>query len=535
MARTRSRPRPDHAQTLTPVAEHCPECQHTLWASYDNFRTVTTLDSILRLTLHIRRCPNPACSRFHKPYRPEAEPHFALPHHEFGLDVIAVVGRLRHAEHRSVPEIHHELTRRGAAVAQRTVTNLLDRYDELRALATADPQRLAPLLREQGRVVLAIDGLRPAVGHEVLWALRDCLGGEVLLPRSLLSATTKDIASMIREVRDALPVPITGAISDGQDTIRKAVARTLPGVPHQLCHFHYPREAAKPISEADRHAKKGLKRRVRGVRPIERAAEADDDVEAEIVRGYCAAVRAALTDDGLPPLAAPGLKLRGRLAKIAGSPDRVAARAGGLPGGLRKLRQLLHKGLGETAALWPPVRLAYRWVERVARLLANKRKLSAQAVRQRLSQVLTKMRKAAAAAKEGALREQLQHFVKVTKSYWRGLFRCYAPADIPRTNNDLEHLFGSYRYQGRRASGRKRASAGVVVMGAARIVSGQATVGRPEEGLLLPRDYVGRWQQERIELEKRREARRQQRRFRRDPDAYLTRLEELLLQLSLPP
>ena len=87
---------------------------------------------------------NPDCPRFLRPYRPEAEPHFALPYHEFGLDVMALVGRLRHAEHRSIPEIHRELTGRGLVVAQRTVTNLLDRYDELRALATADPERLEP-------------------------------------------------------------------------------------------------------------------------------------------------------------------------------------------------------------------------------------------------------------------------------------------------------------------------------------------------------------------------------------------------------
>jgi hypothetical protein len=535
MARIRPRPRPNRAQTLTPVADHCPECQHTLWADYDNFRTVTTLDAVLRLTLHIRRCPNPQCSRFHKPYRPEAEPHFALPHHEFGLDVIAAIGQLRHAEHRSVPEIHHELTRRGVALAQRTVTNLLDRYDELRALAAADPQRLDPLLRAQGRVVLAIDGLQPNVGHEILWVLRDCLCGEVLLSKSLLSATIKDIAAMLREVRDALPVPITGVISDGQDTIRKAVARTLPGVPHQLCHFHYLREAAKPVSEADRHAKKELKKRVRGVRPIERAAAAEEDVEAEIVRDYCAAVRAALTDDGLPPLAAPGLKLQDRLEKIAASLDHVQALAGRLPGGLKKLRQLLHKGLEETASLWPPVRVAYRWVKRVARVLANPKQLPAKDVRRQLSAVLGQIRQAAARAKAEEVREQLAWFVKVTKSYWPGLFRCYDAADLPRTNNDLEHLFGSYRYQERRASGRKRASAGMVVMGSVRVVSGLATRQHPEEGLSLPSDYVARWQQARAELEKRREARRQQRRFRRDPDGYLKKLEELLLQLSLPP
>ena len=254
--RRRPRPQPDRALTLKPITLDCPECQHRTRADYNNFRTITTLDGVLRLTLSIRRCPNLDCPRFLRPYRPEAESHFALPYHEFGLDVMATVGRLRYAEHRSIPEIHRELTRRGIVVAVRTVTNLLDRYDELRALATADPKRLEPLLRDQRRVILAIDGLQPDVGHEVLWVLRDCVSGEILLAKSLLSSTAPDLAGLITEVRQALPVPITGAISDGQESIRKAVARALSGVPHQLCHFHYLREAAKPIYEADRHAKK---------------------------------------------------------------------------------------------------------------------------------------------------------------------------------------------------------------------------------------------------------------------------------------
>ena len=112
--------------------------------------------------------------------------------------------------------------------------------------------------------MLAIDGLQPDVGHEVLWMFRDCLSGEVLLAQSLLSATARDLACLIDEARGALPVPITGVVSDGQASIRKAVAKALTGVPHQLCHFHYLREAARPIYEADRHAKKEFKKRVRG-------------------------------------------------------------------------------------------------------------------------------------------------------------------------------------------------------------------------------------------------------------------------------
>lgn len=538
--RRRPRPQPDRALTLTPVTVDCPECRHRTYADYNNFRTITTLDGVIRLTLTIRRCPDPACSRFLRPYRPEAEPHFALPYHEFGLDVMALVGRLRYAEHRSIPEIHRELTRRGIVVAQRTVTNLLDRYDELRALATADPERLGPLLRPQGRVILAIDGLQPDVGHEVLWVLRDCLSGEILLARSLLSSTAKDLAGLIDQVRRALPVPITGVVSDGQESIRKAVAQALKGVPHQLCHFHYLREAAKPIYEADRHAKKELKKRVRGIRKIERAAEekaesGEDDAEADVVQGYCAAVRAALTDDGLAPLAAPGLELHDRLDQIAASLDRVAARAGDLPGGLVRLRQLLRRGLEETAALFPAVREAYKWVHRAARILKNEGGLPAKEVRRRLVQLLVRMRQAAATTAEPSVRAGLKQFLKVTRSYWPGLFRCYESADVPRTNNDLEQTFGSHRYHERRASGRRRGSPSLVVMGSARVISGLATRLRPEEGLVLRPGYVEGWQELRADLERRRESRRKQRRFRHDPAAYLVQLERQCLQLTLPP
>ncbi len=90
------------------------------------------------------------------------------------------------------------------------------------------------------------------------------------------------------------------------------------------------------------------------------------------------------------------------------------------------------------------------------------------------------------AAKGSAVGEQLKRFAKVSKSYWPGLFACYGSKDVPRTNNDLEHLFGSHRYHERRASGRKRASPGLVVMGPVRVLAGLATRLRPEEGLELP-------------------------------------------------
>src|ERR1700755_28828 len=151
----------------------CPACGHPMRLRYDNCRTLVTLAGPVRLRLKIRRCERGDCSRHHRPYRPEGEGALALPEHEFGLDVIALLGTLRHREHRSVPEIHQTLRAREMAIAERSVTNLLDRYEELLATSLSDGTQLGRRLATQGRVFLELDGLQPNVGHEVLWVIRD--------------------------------------------------------------------------------------------------------------------------------------------------------------------------------------------------------------------------------------------------------------------------------------------------------------------------------------------------------------------------
>ena len=149
---------------LAPERTHCPHCERPLRADYANHRTIHTLEGVTRLNLTIRRCHHAPCSAYKWPYRPEAEGGVALPRHEFGLDVIALIGRLRYTEHRSVPEIRSHLAGRSLMICERTVTNLLERYDELLTVSLADDRRLRQLLAKQGRVILAIDGLQPDVG-----------------------------------------------------------------------------------------------------------------------------------------------------------------------------------------------------------------------------------------------------------------------------------------------------------------------------------------------------------------------------------
>jgi hypothetical protein len=123
----------------------------------------------------------------------------------------------------------------------------------------------------------------------------------------------------------------------------------------------------------------------------------------------------------------------------------------------------------------------------------------------------------------------------VTTSYWPGLFQCFEVAGLPRTNNDLEHFFGSARHHERRAIGRKGAAPGMVLRGPVRLLTAVATRTQPVGAAELRPADLQAWWDLRRELQQRAHARQAQTRFRRDPAAYLAALEAALLQLTLPP
>jgi hypothetical protein len=174
----------------------------------------------------------------------------------------------------------------------------------------------------------------------------------------------------------------------------------------------------------------------------------------------------------------------------------------------------------------------FDWVYRAAHELSNHDRLSGAGVRDRWDGVVRGMDFLAAGRAD--LAEPLRHFVKVSRSYEPGLFHCYDVAALPRTNNDLEQLFGSHRHHERRCSGRKVASPGLVVRGSVRLVAGLMTrLGEATADDLVPTDVLA-WQELRAGLGYRKAARVQQRRFRRDPAAYLKNLETLARQSGLP-
>ena len=526
------RVKPTQWRTLEALRRECAGCGRELKWNYTKHRTVATLSGVLGLEVRIYVCLNRECNYYRRPYPPEEEGRIALPYYGYGLDVLALIGALRYREHASVLQIHGQLLARGLQMGKRNVTYLMECYDELVTLSV-DRSARRERLRCQGRAILAIDGLQPDVGQEVLWLIREVLSREVLLARPLLSSASPELAGLLRKASSELDVPVVGAVSDGQESIRLAVAEALPGVPPQLCHFHYLRQAAFPIYEADRHAKKELKKWVRGVRRVERAMEEQEDEVAQITQGYCAAIRAALTDDGQAPLDPGGLQLQERLSAIRQSLEAVTTPQGRLPKPLESIKKILHRALDKTATLWPDIRRAYDWLWEAAHILKNTAAEGAESVKARYAALRDRVRDQAEQA--GSLQEAVAHFLAVTQSFWPGLFHCYAVPGLPATNNDLEQFFGSIRHHERRVSGNKKASASLVLRGAVHVFAYVLTVLAPFTAEQLAPADLEAWRKQRRTLRARRQTRVLQRRFRRNPGKYLAELEGRLLRLNLPP
>jgi hypothetical protein len=198
-----------------------------------------------------------------------------------------------------------------------------------------------------------------------------------------------------------------------------------------------------------------------------------------------------------------------------------------------RLKGILQEGLTATAPLWPTVRVAYGWVHRAARILTHEEQHTGAAVKRRLSGLLGAMTQHQAAA--GTLAPALMHFLKVSRSYWPGLFHCYEVAKLPRTNNDLEQCFGAHRYHERRATGRKGASPALVLSRSIRLVAAMATRLQLFSAWEIAPETLDAWHHLHYELAIQRQHRTLHRRFRHDPTSYLAQLEADLLKLSLPP
>jgi hypothetical protein len=196
---------------------------------------------------------------------------------------------------------------------------------------------------------------------------------------------------------------------------------------------------------------------------------------------------------------------------------------------------ILDNALTATAAYWPSLILFFTWLGQATAILNNPRQPPAAFVRAQYQALLASFAAALLTPAGETLREWGYHFLKITQRYWTGLFPCYEVAGLPRTDNDVEHLFGKLPHQERRTTGRKVATPSLIIRDSVRVLSAVLSWLQP----LTPRqlgqvDWV-QWQEERRQLGKLRQTRVLQLRFRQQPEPYLAALEARLVKLSLLP
>lgn len=294
----------------------CPRCGAALRFAYRRKRRVILLRERLALDVDVDRCSEAACP-LHAGFAPPEEARLALPKFIYGLDVLTEIARLRWGLRQSLSEMHAALrSTYDLPISERSVDYAMQTWQELATASVLRDRRQIAALKAQGGIILGIDGLQPEKGHETLYLLRDSLSHTNLLTRSLTNSSATHVAALIDEVK-AMGIPILGVVTDKQHSLVLAVDQALPDTPHQLCQFHFFRNLAQPVVEADRAMKKRIKKTLRGIAPVERSLEARQDAAGVAqATAYCIALRATLNDTGTPPLDPGGLKMVARLRQI---------------------------------------------------------------------------------------------------------------------------------------------------------------------------------------------------------------------------
>jgi len=322
-----------------------------------------------------------------------AEAQITLPYWLIAWDLFCWLGFRRFTRHWSIPQLQAELRdSHHIRLSDDAIAGYLRRYRCMVAARHQDPDLLAQHYKDVDKLVLTIDGLQPEKGHETLYVVRELRGKRVWFAEALLSSSAAEVQRLIAKAKDwanQLGKPVELWMSDKQDAFVTGIEAEFPKVPHRYCQNHFLRDVAKPMLEADSHAKVQMRKKVRGLRAIERevlddrrVAQAASDATAsarsvsvasepaasgepacgptadfavdqtevlsppaaseqaaaaepadeagQVVLDYCCAVRGILNDDQGGPLHPPGIRMAEALQEVGLSLQRnLDAKKGG--------------------------------------------------------------------------------------------------------------------------------------------------------------------------------------------------------------
>ena len=492
----------------------CAVCGAALHICDHRRHRIFTLQGPVEVVCKLAHCSDRHCAAHAKTRSPYAETALTLPWWLIGWDVFCWVGHRRFARHWSVPQIRSELADTyQIPLSADAIEDAVRRYQTMLAARQQAPQVVAAAYRNVAALVLSIDGLQPEKGHETLYVVRELNAKRIWFAEALLSSSADEVRRLLIQARawaTRLGLPVHLWLSDKQDAFVTGIAAEFPGVPHRYCVNHFLRDLAKPMLEADSHAKVTMRRKVRGLRAIEREVlqqrrriagappavapaltppappppahqlakavpvATDPPADAgEVVLDSCSTVRGILNDDQGGPFQPPGLRMAEALGDVRASLQRNldANRRGRAHTQLQRLAAYIDRGVADVQAEHQGIRQSLQELQRVAATLtsANGAATTRQAQFTRLQEEFA-----------GLATPFYQHMAGVMASFAAGLFVGGDTRPFLQDNLELERWFRKPKGHERRIHGHRHAGVRIVQEGPTLLLALDAHGTHPE-------------------------------------------------------
>src|SRR6266702_2271326 len=492
----------------------CAVCGAALHICDHRWHRIFTLQGPVEVVCKLAHCSDRHCAAHAKTRSPYAETALTLPWWLIGWDVFCWVGHRRFARHWFVPQIRSALADTyQIPLSADAIEDAVRRSQTMLAARQPDPQVVAAAYRHVAALVVSIDGLQPEKGHETLYVVRELHAKRIWFAEALLSRSADEGHRLLIQARawaTRLGLPVHLWLSDKHDAFVTGIAAEFPGVPHRYCVNHFLRDLAKPMLEADRHAKVTMRRKVRGLRAIERevlqqrrriageppavapvptppappppahqlakAVPVATDPPAEagaVVLDDCSAVRGIRNDDQGGPFQPPGLRMAEALGDVRASLQRNldTNRGGRAHTQLQRLAACIDRGVAEVQVEHLVVRQHLQELQRVAATLtpANGSATERQAQFRHLQEAFT-----------GLATPFYHHVAGVMASFAAGLFVGGDTLPCLQDNVDLERWFRKPKGHERRIHGHRHAGVRIVQEGPTLLLALDAHGTHPE-------------------------------------------------------
>lgn len=445
----------------------CESCGSHLYKGWNHERKIYTFEGPLLLKRQRAKCSNSACKQSKTWSASQEEKLLTMPRCRIGWDIFCWIGFRRFKRHWSVPQIREELLdSHTILLSDDSIEDYLRSYQNMIAARHQDLDRLADVYRGVDEVDLSIDGLQPEKGHETLYVVRDLRKNMVWFAEALISSSNEEIRQLFKRAKaqcEKLGLTVRSWMTDKQSAFLSGIKKEFPNTIHRYCQNHFIRDLAKPMSEIDSKSKVQMRKKVRGLRTLEKEVlqlqreKVISEEESSIVLDYCTIVKGVLNDNKGGPLNPSGLRMYEGLQEIYDSLEQNLMKEGEarIDAHLEKLQACIEQGMHIYEETKNKIQGLLEVVTQVDRLLSPNEG-SSEKRQKRFHLLGLKLKKKSSKYKEMG---------KLMFSFEDGLFAGGEILDLPIDNLDLERWFKKPKGHQRRITGRKHAGTTIVYEG----------------------------------------------------------------------